>query len=167
MNRLFSTIVLICFMLVFVGCASIFCGDDKTVNISSNPNGVNFTISDQKGDTVVQNKTPANITLKRGCGWFCAQHYSVNFETAKGTKKFEMEPKIEWGWYGFGNAVFGGLIGWVIVDPITGAMYTFDDVFVDLTAIASMNTPHEGIGRYIVTINRIPVEMRHRLVRIN
>lgn len=30
------------------------------------------------------------------------------------------------GWY-LGNLLFGGLLGWVIIDPITGAMYKFDE----------------------------------------
>jgi hypothetical protein len=28
------------------------------------------------------------------------------------------------GWYLVGNFFFGGLIGWLIIDPLTGAMWT-------------------------------------------
>ena len=42
------------------------------------------------------------------------------------------------GWY-LGNVLFGGLIGIVIVDPLTGAMWTLqpDDVTVEMAAVGS------------------------------
>ena len=36
------------------------------------------------------------------------------------------------GWYAGGNLFFGGLIGYLIVDPMTGAMWTLKDLHVNL-----------------------------------
>jgi hypothetical protein len=46
----------------------------------------------------------------------------VEYTTPSGEKTtLGLEPTID-GWY-FGNILFGGLIGMLIVDPLTGAMY--------------------------------------------
>jgi hypothetical protein len=37
------------------------------------------------------------------------------------------------GWYIGGNLVFGGLVGWLIVDPLTGAMWTIDNNDINIT----------------------------------
>lgn len=48
------------------------------------------------------------------------------------------------GWY-FGNILFGGLIGFLIVDPATGAMYTLkpDTLNVHLVSNVVALTPEE------------------------
>ena len=61
-------------------------------------------------------------------GYFAPEQYFV-----KATKKgySTQYTPIDWhvsNWYWFGNIVFGGLIGWFIVDPLTGKMYYLDDV---------------------------------------
>ncbi|MDP2932712.1 MAG: hypothetical protein Q8N81_01105, partial [bacterium] len=48
-----------------------------------------------------------------------------------------IKSSIEWGWYGGGNIIIGGLIGWVIVDPLTGGMYKIEDTSVCLMANSS------------------------------
>ena len=40
----------------------------------------------------------------------------------------QIQGKLD-GWY-FGNLLFGGLIGMVIVDPITGAMYRLEKSYI-------------------------------------
>jgi len=56
------------------------CGSEKTVNISSHPPEAKFTIKDARGNVIVQDTTPTNVTLKRGRGWFQAGDYTVTFE---------------------------------------------------------------------------------------
>jgi hypothetical protein len=43
-------------------------------------------------------------------------------QSANGCHLLKIKSKID-GWY-FGNLIFGGLIGLVIVDPLTGSMWT-------------------------------------------
>lgn len=125
--------VTMCFSVFLSGCASVMCGSEKTVNIRSHPPGTDFTIKDAKGNIIVEDVAPTNVTLKRGRGWFQAADYQITFEK-EGCKKLTMpiSQGLETGWYIGGNVLIGGLIGWVIVDPLTGAMYTIEDVNVSL-----------------------------------
>ncbi|HUU20571.1 MAG TPA: hypothetical protein VMW72_25715 [Sedimentisphaerales bacterium] len=125
--------VTMCFSIFLSGCASVMCGSEKTVNIKSRPSGAAFTIMDAKGNTVVENVTPTNVTLKRGRGWFQAADYKVIFRK-EGCKQMTVpiQQGLEAGWYVGGNILIGGLIGWIIVDPLTGAMWNIEDVNVSL-----------------------------------
>lgn len=125
--------VTMCFLVFLSGCASVMCGPEKTINIKSHPLGADFTIKDARGNVVVQDVTPTNVTLKRGRGWFKAADYKVTFEK-EGCKKMTVPIRqgLESGWYIAGNILIGGIIGWIIVDPATGAMYTIEDVNISL-----------------------------------
>lgn len=110
------------------GCASIVDGGDKTVHFNSTPPGAKFTIYNKKGEAVESRTTPANVTLKRSSGYFSGIQYLVKFE-APGYYPGEIGLKSSMnGWY-FGNIVFGGLIGILIVDPLTGAIFTLPKDF--------------------------------------
>jgi hypothetical protein len=129
-------------MLSCSGCASIFCGDDKTISVSSHPKGAVFEITGPSGKVFIKNTTPTNVTLKRGRGYFKAGDYKVTFKK-QGYKDLTVpiEQGFETGWYFAGNTiVFGGLIGILIVDPLTGAMYTIEDVNVSLELIETIKT---------------------------
>ena len=67
------------------------------------------------------------------------------------------------GWYILGNLFFGGLIGWLIVDPATGAMWTLRDLHVNLRDKASSIQKK----MHIVTIDEVPTHLRSQMVRIN
>lgn len=125
--------LLLCVSVFMSGCASIMCGSEKTVNINSHPPGADFTIKNAKGAVIVKDVAPTNVTLKRGGGWFKAADYQITFEK-EGCKQMTVpiSQGIESGWYFAGNILVGGIIGWVIVDPLTGAMYTIEDVNVSL-----------------------------------
>jgi hypothetical protein len=69
------------------------------------------------------------------------------------------------GWYIGGNLVFGGLIGWLIVDPLTGAMWTLQkDVNVTLTPASSSLNSQSGLR--VMSLNDVPVQLRNCLVRV-
>jgi hypothetical protein len=85
-------------------------------------------VLNHKGIPIHQGKTPTTVELKAGRGWFLAGDYSVKYsKDGYADKTVPVKQNLN-GWYVFGNLLIGGLIGWVIVDPITGAMYTVQDV---------------------------------------
>jgi len=67
------------------------------------------------------------------------------------------------GWY-IGNIVFGGLIGLLIVDPLTGAMYRLDMGSIHETL--SKTTADAGPSLKIMDINQIPDNWKDHLVVI-
>jgi hypothetical protein len=159
-------------MLTGSGCATIITGSKGSVEIASNPSGASISIDDSKGKTIYEGQTPTVVTLKKGAGYFKAQNYVVTFEkpgyktqTAKITQGLS-------GWY-WGNILFGGLIGMLIVDPITGAMYTLDDLSINLKSSGSsmylpdsMYLPEDG-RLQIVNLDQVPESLRSSMVRIN
>ena len=130
--------------LLFTGCSSIVDGRDQHVKINSHPTGATFSIYDKEGKVVTTNTTPANLVLNRRHGYFNGEDYKMIFE-APGYYPYEVHVKSTVdGWY-FGNIIFGGLIGLIIVDPATGAMYTLkpDTLDVHLVSNAVALTPEE------------------------
>jgi hypothetical protein len=55
-------------------------------------------------------------------GYFKGQNYRLEFELpGHAPAEVHLDSSVS-GWY-FGNLAFGGLIGMLIVDPLTGAMF--------------------------------------------
>lgn len=150
------------------GCASIVSHGRWPVAVSSAPNGATVSIVDRGGKEVFTGVTPAAVELKSGAGFFQRAKYTLKF-TMPGyeTKTTALEADVN-GWY-FGNILFGGVIGMLIVDPATGAMYRISqkEVQVGLAQSQAFNVP--GLnpkGLQIVSISQIPAEQRHLLIPI-
>lgn len=103
-------------------CSSIVSKSDYPVAITSIPSEAQFTIRDVSGKAIESGTTPKTITLKSSAGYFKKQSYTVEFQKeGYPSRTVEIVSSVD-GWY-FGNILFGGLIGMLIVDPATGAMY--------------------------------------------
>ncbi|BCS54900.1 hypothetical protein GSVR_32080 [Geobacter sp. SVR] len=78
------------------------------------------------GNLEVKTKTPFTATLDASSGFFQNARYKIKL-TKEGYLPYEthIDGKIN-GWY-FGNVVFGGLIGILLVDPASGAMWKIYD----------------------------------------
>ena len=133
--------------MLVTGCSSIVDGRAQHVKINSTPVGAKFSIYDKEGKSVVTNTTPADLVLSRRHGYFNGEDYKMIFE-APGYYPYEVHVKSTVdGWY-YGNIIFGVsgvVIGMLIVDPATGAMYTLkpDELNVNLVSSAVPLTPEE------------------------
>ncbi len=65
------------------------------------------------------------------------------------------------GWY-FGNILLGGLLGMLIIDPLSGAMWKLDQKYLNVNLIPQSQ---EALG--IININDLPEEYKQYLIRIN
>lgn len=64
------------------------------------------------------------------------------------------------GWY-IGNILFGGLIGMLAVDPVTGAMYVLpESVSQSLDAEAPKTSQADGSLKVVSTENLTPAQMK-------
>jgi hypothetical protein len=160
-----ALVVVLASMMVFTqGCASIVAGGPSKVQITSDPSGAMFTIYNKKHDAIKSGTTPAQVKLKKGAGYFSPAKYTVKFEQA-GYRPLDVQTDATiCGWY-WGNFLFGGLIGFLAVDPLTGAMWTIDDVHANMEAAPHSQATENSLG--IMTIDQVPQELRPRLVRIN
>jgi hypothetical protein len=129
-------------VLITTGCASIVHGGPRNIPVASSPPGATVTIYDRDGKEVLKQTTPFTASLKPKYGYFKGQTYRVVFEMP-GYKATEVQlTSAISGWY-FGNILFGGVIGMVIVDPNTGAMYNLMPTKIDqtLSPMSSQATP--------------------------
>lgn len=70
------------------------------------------------------------------------------------------------GWY-FGNLVFGGLIGMLIVDPLTGAMYNLKPEKIEQPLTASQSEViRNGEGVLVVLASQTTERERAEMVRL-
>jgi hypothetical protein len=103
-------------------CASIFGKSSYSVSIQSAPSEAQFVVKDEAGQNVHQGTTPAMVTLKSGEAYFDGRDYTVVFsKPGYADQTLPLMSQLE-PWY-FGNILIGGLIGMLIVDPLTGAMW--------------------------------------------
>ncbi|AZN68376.1 hypothetical protein F4U02_07880 [Acinetobacter haemolyticus] len=110
-------------ILSLSGCASIMSGRTQTMTFASTPELSDITIFNKSGKKVHVGQAPVTVNLKRSAGFFVPERYTVVFEKDGYAKKtIEVSAHVN-GWY-VGNILLGGLIGLLIVDPATGAMYS-------------------------------------------
>ncbi len=145
-------------------CATIFGKSSYPVSINSNPSGATVSITDKKSNEVYKGLTPATVTLRSSAGFFSKAEYQVKVTSPGYAEQIiPVNFKLN-GWY-FGNLLIGGVLGMLIIDPATGAMWKLDTppISVQLSkSTALINTP----SLKIVDINSISQDMKKHLVRI-
>ena len=109
------------------GCATIVSDSKYNVAIQSDPPGAHYLVRNTKKNVeVTSGVTPGSVMLKAGNGFFSKATYEVSFD--KPGYESVSVPVVSGmdGWY-IGNIVFGGVIGLLILDPATGAMWRMDE----------------------------------------
>ena len=140
MNNNISIVSLIISVALTTGCASMVSQSSWPVAIKSNPGGAIFTVTNKDGEKVHTGTTPSIVHLQSGAGFFDAETYTLHFAKAGYTKADIQEKTVTLGaslnyWY-WGNILFGPFapIGFLVVDPETGAMFKLSETLnVDLT----------------------------------
>lgn len=150
-------------ILFAVGCASIVSKSQYPVNITSAPMGATIIVQDKSGNQILKSQTPAMVTLNAGAGYFSPAQYTITFiKEGYNTQRRTLSPGLD-GWY-IGNIFIGGLIGMLIVDPITGAMYKLDDR-VNANLYPSGDSSVKD-SLQIIDIAQIPNEWKEHLVAL-
>ena len=153
------------------GCASIVHNGNREVSLTSQPPAAKVSVYrvDKKGGPmlVMTQTTPCILSLKPGAGYFKGQPYRLTFELeGYAPSTVEVTPKLS-GWY-FGNIVFGGLIGILIVDPATGAMWNLSAEKIDQPLTADQHAfLHNGEGFMIKLAAQVTPAEAAAMVRIN
>ncbi|MCH7341341.1 hypothetical protein MN869_03865 [Acinetobacter sp. NIPH1876] len=142
------------------GCASIISGKTQTMTFQSTPELSDITILNRDGKKIHVGKAPVTVSLNRGAGFFVPERYTVIFEK-EGYEKKEIKVTSSMnGWY-IGNILFGGVIGLLIVDPATGAMYSLNtkDTNVVLNNLKKENLQANAQSLTIVSTNVLSEEV--------
>lgn len=149
---------------VATSCASIVSKSSYNVRLNSSPENAKVEVLDRDGKQIYTGITPAQVVLKCGSGYFRKAMYTVRYsKDGFLSKEVTIGADVN-GWY-FGNIVFGGLIGFLIVDPLTGAMYRLDRTDLNETLANDNRTgAKEERTLEIVDINKIPQAYKNRLI---
>ena len=165
MRTLFKTTFALLIAISLSSCASLFTSTKYDVRFQSDPSNADIVITDtKKGHDVFIGKTPAIISLKSSAGFFSKANYSVKI-SFPGYEPYEttISANIE-GWY-FGNILLGGLIGMLIIDPATGAMWKIDREIVTVRLVPEASNMKQALQ--ILSIDQIPDDIREKMIRIN
>ena len=160
-----KSIPLVVTALVLVGCASIVSKSEYPVAITSNPIGADFVVKRDNGVPVASGVTPATIVLPASEGYFQPAKYTIEYKRKGVMQSVPLTAKID-GWY-FGNLLFGGvIIGMLIIDPATGAMWRLNDTAVATFQQTADSTSGQRALR-IVNIDTVPMKYRGQLLALN
>jgi hypothetical protein len=113
-------------LLSLSGCASIVSDSTSTVTLTSIPDRADFAVINQRGKVVHSGTTPATVTLKTAAGYFKGEKYQLKLQKeGYGPQSAPLYADVN-NWY-WGNFLFGGPIGLLVVDPLTGAMWSLPE----------------------------------------
>jgi len=128
MRKIFLILTFGVFVAGITGCATIMRENSQNVPISANVEKVDVKITNKAGKVVFEGQTPTTINLKTAeKGYFNPEKYTI---TASKDGFNTQTTVVDWhvsGWYWAGNFMFGGLLGLLIIDPLTGDMYYLDE----------------------------------------
>jgi hypothetical protein len=141
-----TALVLVVSML-FMSCATIV-GKSRPemLNVRSSPDQARIVITDEEGTKIFDGKTPTVLSLEKKKGYFSGKKYNVTL-SKEGFKEHSVTVNTQvGGWYLGGNLLFGGLIGWLIVDPATGAMWTLSKNDIDAALESLPAAPDQRVS---------------------
>lgn len=112
--------------LLSVGCASIVSDTTGQVYVQSHPPNALYEIRNHREMVMYRGTTPGMAILKKKKGYFQPGDYAIYVSKDGYTPGIvPIGTRISW-WYA-GNIIFGGLIGLLIIDPATGAMWHLEE----------------------------------------
>jgi hypothetical protein len=134
-NRICLAKTLLIFLIViYSGCASIIKGGGaQAIQFKSSPTNSICEIRDFNTDNVLSRiTTPSIVPLEKSRGYFKSAKYRVTCSLEGRNSQEAIIEGYANGWYIGGNIIFGGLLGYLVVDPATGAMWSLQPVLVSV-----------------------------------
>lgn len=124
MKNLLRLIAVLGCALAVSGCASIIKSNEQTIALRSTPPGATVEILNHKGQTVFSGVTPTAAKLDTSRGFFAKAEYTVNYEKTGYVPITAQISGTARDWY-YAN-IMNLFVGYLIVDPMTGAMWRLD-----------------------------------------
>ena len=162
--KILRFVALCALMASLTSCATIFTATKYPVAFNTTPEGAGITIENREGKVIFEGVTPTTVKLKSSAGYMKKEEYKITF-TKEGyaQKVVNISAELD-GWY-IGNIMLGGIIGMLIVDPASGAMYKIakEDRVINETL-----QPTSEHALQVYDINNLPDNIsKEDLVRIS
>lgn len=167
-NRCLEVIALVAFTTL-AGCATIMGkSTPETLNIRSTPDQARVIITDESGTKIFEGNTPTSLPLEKKKSYFSGKKYDVRISKEGFEEQTVTVDTKVGGWY-IANVLFGGLIGLLIVDPATGAMWTLDtnEINTSFNALKQGALTESSNTSSIVLLQDVPSELRNKMVKIS
>lgn len=150
---------------LMTGCASIVGDKEQGITINSSPSNANVLITDERSMQVHSATTPTTVQLRKSDGsYFGGKSYTVEISKDGFESRTMMISSSVNGWYIGGNLIFGGLIGWLIVDPLSGAMYNLSPDTINATLGESVATSDDGNSEItLVLVKDVPSHLLEQM----
>lgn len=159
----FSAVLFSFATMSFSSCATIFGRTSYPVSISTSPSDAAITITDRSGKEIYKGVSPATLKLASSAGYMKRAEYQVRIKSPGYAEQILPISAHLNGWY-IGNILIGGVIGMLIVDPASGAMYKLDNP--SNINVHLLKEDHTA-SLEIKDINDVPTADFKKLVRIN
>lgn len=166
--------------LCLTGCATIVGSDSQSMSIDSTPDKATIKIVDEAGQQTFEGTTPATVSLAKSSGhYFGGKTYTITVSKDGFASEVFVINHHANGWYIFGNILLGGVIGYVVVDPFHGGMYTLSPDSVHAALAAATPAPaaataaqktgynYKDGALYVTLLQDVPAALRGRLVRVD
>jgi len=157
MKTKLATLGFLASALILSGCASILGESQYPVSINSTPDGIAFEIHNRAGNVIHSGVTPGTVTLNSSASYFKGEKYMIRFSKAGYGEESRLLDSQVSGWY-WGNILFGGLIGMLIVDPATGAMYKLPP------EVSVVLSTRDSDSLTVLSIDELSLAQREQLV---
>ncbi len=117
-----TSLLCLCGVIAVSGCATVVSQTSWPVYVQAVEGETDFVIKNANGLTVKTGKTPMPVMLPAGRGWFQKADYSVTFnKPGYAPLTVDLFAFLN-NWY-LGNIIFANVLGFFIVDPVSGAMW--------------------------------------------
>jgi len=121
---------LIALLLLCTGCGTLINETDPRTRIEG-PVGAHVTVYDMDDALIAEGMSPIRPKLETGAGYFTKAEYRVVLSRGAEECTYYIKAKFS-AWY-LGNFALigvGGIIGSLLIDPLTGGMFRLEDLYV-------------------------------------
>lgn len=165
----FKRAVLVPIAFSLTACATIVGSPTQLLPISSTPSDASISVVDEAGAEVFKGSTPTSVTLLKSTGrYWGKKSYTVTITKAGFRSQVIPVMSAPNGWYLAGNFIFGGLIGWFVVDPLNGHMYTLspEAVAASMSSDSAHNNKATDGSISILLVQDVPANLRDKLTLV-
>lgn len=113
-------------ILSFNSCATIASDWNSALRVDSNVEGAKVEVFDHGGASIYEGVTPCSLLVDHGRAFFLPAEYRVVVSCAGAEPQETTVTTSIDEWYLANALVPGGIVGSLLVDPWTGAMYELD-----------------------------------------
>jgi hypothetical protein len=160
--KLLSLSVCLILAVFATSCATVFNRSSKNVAIHSDPQGMSYEVVNRKGVKVASGTAPATLRLPTHSSYMRGESYVFTFKQGNrvvGQKTLDSSIS---GWY-WGNFLIGGVIGMLVIDPLSGSMWTMPSELY-MSGVQASVQPAGSLQ--LITLESVPLEQRTQLISL-